>query len=515
MPGNLEDYFRSIGAGSMTRDAQPSNGEAQTNTAYGGPYSPPDVPSVPQIPSTVGQGMAAREPMTPAQQAPAQVTRPMEQAPVRTFPIWQTDPNAARIYNDIKKFDPTFSPSPDATLEGLQAYLNQFSPPETPTLPSGSPVSNPNAAPYVPPVAPTPPVVPLPLYQTDPVARRLYDRIRQIDPSFNPPLNWTLADYQAAFTAAQAGTGQIQPVQTTSASTGPLPQFNGQGATVMPNVAPQTYNTDNIAGMGGTLPAPLPQTPQTPGGDLGAYFAAMDAQAKAEQAAQQMARPPTPPPVAPVQEFAPATLPPLNLPPVSTVAPPLDLRPNGPPAAPPGQPPAAGPPANLPSTIPPNTGTSGGFVNPVPIGGGGNGQGIGNGQGTNGMQQLMDQIAALQAQIHGLQNPQGDLQGKQAETKQTIESILGGLNSTARPDWDAMLKAAAMSAPQGRNPNYPFMYGQELPVRQTLALMQRSSPIVGLLSSLAQFSGRTPEEFWGDFAAALPTGSLAAPTRYM
>ena len=71
------------------------------------------------------------------------------------------------------------------------------------------------------------------------------------------------------------------------------------------------------------------------------------------------------------------------------------------------------------------------------------------------------------------------------------------------------------TTPEGRNPLFPFVGGRAVPAREALEWQRTGSSMVPLLSSLASFSGQTPEAFWGEWQEFLPKGTATPLTRFI
>jgi hypothetical protein len=78
------------------------------------------------------------------------------------------------------------------------------------------------------------------------------------------------------------------------------------------------------------------------------------------------------------------------------------------------------------------------------------------------------------------------------------------------PSWEQILQSGANVNSQGRNAAFPFIEGRKLPVQQTLGDIESNSQRIPLISSLASFSGQTPESFFGEFQQFLPKGGPVA-----
>lgn len=65
------------------------------------------------------------------------------------------------------------------------------------------------------------------------------------------------------------------------------------------------------------------------------------------------------------------------------------------------------------------------------------------------------------------------------------------------------------------NPNFPFVGGRQMPVRQSLQWFQEQSPKIPLISSMASLSGRDPNQFWAEFSAFLPKGGRVGQSRFV
>ncbi len=66
-----------------------------------------------------------------------------------------------------------------------------------------------------------------------------------------------------------------------------------------------------------------------------------------------------------------------------------------------------------------------------------------------------------------------------------------------------------------RNPNFPFITGRQMPVRNTINWMDTNSPMIKLLQGLFSYSGQDPNNAFGEFQAYLPKGAVAGATNYM
>ena len=64
----------------------------------------------------------------------------------------------------------------------------------------------------------------------------------------------------------------------------------------------------------------------------------------------------------------------------------------------------------------------------------------------------------------------------------------------------------------GISQTFPFMPGRKLPGRE---YMQASQSQQGLMGGLAAFSGRRPEDFWGEFMRFRPQGGTVAPAQFI
>jgi hypothetical protein len=63
------------------------------------------------------------------------------------------------------------------------------------------------------------------------------------------------------------------------------------------------------------------------------------------------------------------------------------------------------------------------------------------------------------------------------------------------------------------NPDFNFIKGRQLPMQAMSQAITNKSPVTGLISGLAEYSGQDANNFWGDFQAALPQGTRAPLTR--
>ena len=64
-------------------------------------------------------------------------------------------------------------------------------------------------------------------------------------------------------------------------------------------------------------------------------------------------------------------------------------------------------------------------------------------------------------------------------------------------------------------PNFSFITGRQLPVREMLQAVKTNNPLAKMVSGLASFSGQDTGQFWGDFEAALPQGGRNPLTRFI
>lgn len=73
---------------------------------------------------------------------------------------------------------------------------------------------------------------------------------------------------------------------------------------------------------------------------------------------------------------------------------------------------------------------------------------------------------------------------------------------------------SVMPTAAGRNPNFQFMSGRQLPVRETMGLIEGQSPKVDIISGLFSYSGQTPQSGWADYQKYLPKGEKNPLTQY-
>ena len=187
--------------------------------------------ATPSLPGTafrgLGGGLPTLPPLPPAASATAQVARP----PVNSFQNL-TPAGLQTAMNESATIPGAggISAGTGMASRGAETSLPASGGTSGATTGTGGMTREPGAgittgtgtATREPPVQTPPATPPVALHLRDDVAKRLYDRIRQIDPTFNPPVGWTLAQYQAALTAAQNRGQTPPPAETTSAGTGPL-----------------------------------------------------------------------------------------------------------------------------------------------------------------------------------------------------------------------------------------------------------------------------------------------------
>lgn len=82
------------------------------------------------------------------------------------------------------------------------------------------------------------------------------------------------------------------------------------------------------------------------------------------------------------------------------------------------------------------------------------------------------------------------------------------------PSWQQLMQSTSAAGgggsidpTTGRNTLFPFIEGRKLPVQQTLQDIQSNNPRLGVIQSLAGFSGQQPESFFGEFQNYLPKGA--------
>ena len=92
--------------------------------------------------------------------------------------------------------------------------------------------------------------------------------------------------------------------------------------------------------------------------------------------------------------------------------------------------------------------------------------------------------------------------GQNAQPQNMMESVL---QAGQPPSTDQLLTGlnAGPASP------FAFIQGHQAPVKDTMNAIAANSPLVDLYSGLAEYSGQTPEAWWGDWQASLPKGGLA------
>lgn len=94
----------------------------------------------------------------------------------------------------------------------------------------------------------------------------------------------------------------------------------------------------------------------------------------------------------------------------------------------------------------------------------------------------------------------------------------GGGQPGGQPYVPGQIQDIMRSTPQGplgtRNPNFPFITGRQMPVRQTLNWMDTNNPMIKLLQGLFSYSGQEPGNAFAEFQSFLPKGMTAGPTSY-
>jgi len=76
------------------------------------------------------------------------------------------------------------------------------------------------------------------------------------------------------------------------------------------------------------------------------------------------------------------------------------------------------------------------------------------------------------------------------------------------PFYQSLVRGQPVSTQPGAQ--FPFIQGNQLPVRETLAADPSQ---LGLIQGLASFGGRDPADFFNRFQRALPKGRRAPLTR--
>jgi hypothetical protein len=128
----------------------------------------------------------------------------------------------------------------------------------------------------------------------------------------------------------------------------------------------------------------------------------------------------------------------------------------------------------------------------------------------------------IQQRASELGNPNIDLQQLMRDPSQ-IATVLFQLNFTPQEVGQVLQSApltqqlvqGAGGATVNTNPNFSFVQGRQLPVRQMLNAVKTSNPLSKLVTGMAAFSGQDTGNFWGDFQAALPQGGRNPLTRFI
>ncbi len=119
------------------------------------------------------------------------------------------------------------------------------------------------------------------------------------------------------------------------------------------------------------------------------------------------------------------------------------------------------------------------------------------------MQQMMGNPRYLASSLYGM----GMNQNQVNQTLQNAPLTRSLMGSQYVP-------ALQNTTGAGLNPNFQFIQGNQLPVRQTLNWMNTGSNEIPLIEGMASYSGQDPTAFWKKFANALPRGATVGPTSY-